>query len=100
MRVIITTTKKIDKLIFNKYLICQLIYIYILIFSDVSNTTLKIKLNDVPEILTIGNLNYQLRGITSFVNGGELSVTSVGHYKAYCKRISSWELYDDLATIP
>lgn len=59
---------------------------------------MKIKLNDIPEILTIDNLNYQLRGITSFDNGGELSVTSVGHYKAYCKRICSWELYDDLAT--
>ena len=74
------------------------INIYTLIFSGVSNTTLKIKLNDIPEVLAIDNLSYQLRGITSFVNGGELSVSSVGHYKAYCKRISSWEVYDDLAT--
>ncbi|CAI6374998.1 unnamed protein product [Macrosiphum euphorbiae] len=56
------------------------------------------KLKDIPEVLTIENLNYQLRGITSFVNGGELSVSSVCHYKDYCKRISSWEVYDDLAT--
>jgi len=62
--------------------------------SQNPRTTVFIKLSDIPPLLRIQNINYELRGICSLTG----NVSSVGHYKAYCRRVSnSWEIYDDLA---
>jgi len=56
-----------------------------------------IKLSDIPPVLSIENVIYELRGICSFTG----NISDVGHYKAYCRRLNnSWEIYDDLAVKP
>lgn len=60
------------------------------------NLCVKTKLEHIPQILVINYTNYELREICSFVNNSE---SSVGHYKAYCKRAKNvWESYDNLNT--
>jgi len=53
-----------------------------------------IKLSDIPPILSVQNMNYELRGICSLTG----NISGVDHYKAYCRRLNNnWEIYDDLA---
>lgn len=55
---------------------------------------MNIKLSDIPSIINIQNIFYELRGVCAF-SGGDFS--SIGHYKAFCKRNqNNWELFDDL----
>lgn len=59
-------------------------------------------LDDVPSVLTINNIKYELRGICSHRHGLSRLRNSVGHYQSYCKRhhIQNWELYDDMKSKP
>jgi len=55
-------------------------------------------LDDVPPVITLNNVKYELRGICSHRHGMSRLRTSIGHYQSYCKRTytNNWELYDDL----
>ena len=58
---------------------------------------LKIQLKDIPEQLTIEDKDFHLRGAINYYSQGR-SVTSVGHYTAYCWRasIDSWQYFDGM----
>lgn len=57
----------------------------------VVNTTVKTKLENIPEVLTINNLNYELRGFVNIelYHVYKLSVAIVSHCNAYCKILNN-----------
>ncbi|CAI6375745.1 unnamed protein product [Macrosiphum euphorbiae] len=65
--------------------------------SSEAATIFKIKLCDIPEIITVKSAVYELRGVLAFQRPKSSLRNSVGHYTTYVKRGSrNWELYDDL----
>lgn len=59
----------------------------------VDNNSFQVKLQDIPQIIHIHSVNYELRGVVSFSE----CMSNVGHYKAVCRRPNNnWEMYDDL----
>ncbi|CAI6358114.1 unnamed protein product [Macrosiphum euphorbiae] len=59
-------------------------------------------LDDVPLVITISNVKYELKGICSHSHGMSRLRQRIGHYQSYCKRTytTNWELYDDLKSKP
>ncbi|XP_016656228.2 uncharacterized protein LOC100569834 [Acyrthosiphon pisum] len=69
--------------------------------SSEAATLMKLKLCDIPQILTHSTKNYELRGVLCFYKGKGGLRSSVGHYTAYTKRYGrNWELFDDLKKKP
>lgn len=60
-----------------------------------------IKLCDVPQIINLNYISYELRGVIHFRRGKSQLRNTVGHYTAYVKRSNkNWELFDDLKKKP
>jgi len=59
-------------------------------------------LENVPSVITINNIKYELRGICSHKHGMSRLRHIIGHYQSYCKRnhTNIWELYDDMKSKP
>lgn len=69
--------------------------------SSDAATLIKLKLCDIPQILTHQTVSYELRGVICFISGKSGLRNSVEHYKSYVKRYgSNWELYDDMKKKP
>ncbi|CAI6373556.1 unnamed protein product [Macrosiphum euphorbiae] len=69
--------------------------------SSEAATIFKIKLCDIPELITVKSTVYELRGALAFQRPKSSLRNSVGHYTTYTKRGSkNWELYDDLKKLP
>ncbi|XP_022183098.1 uncharacterized protein LOC111042707 [Myzus persicae] len=69
--------------------------------SSEAATIFKIKLCDIPELITVKSTVYELRGVLAFQRPKSSLRNSVGHYTTYTKRGSkNWELYDDLKKLP
>jgi hypothetical protein len=64
----------------------NLIFNIILEFTSQNpRTNVFIKLSDIPPLLRIQNMNYELRGICSLTG----DVSSVDHYKTYCRIVNN-----------
>lgn len=58
---------------------------------------LKIKLCDIPTVLTYNSVTYELRGVICYHKRKSSLRNSIGHYNTYSRRgTRNWELYDDL----
>lgn len=59
-----------------------------------------VQLGDIPKRLDVLDTAYYLRGVVGFQGVGA-TVSTIGHYKAYCFRLNQkWEVYDDLKDKP
>jgi len=69
--------------------------------SNDAGCTMDIKLCDIPQVLNMNSISYELRGVIHFRRGRSLLRNTVGHYTAYVKRCGkNWELFDDLKKKP
>lgn len=75
-----------------------------IIFIEILDTSLSIpelQLKYIPRQVVVENQIYVLRGTISYFGSytNESSLSSVGHFKAYCCRLNGkWEEYDELHT--
>lgn len=60
-----------------------------------------IKLCDIPQVVNLNSISYELRGVIHFHRGRSQLRNAVGHYSAYVRRCGrNWELFDDLKKKP